>query len=101
MENTVSRRRQGEHREPSRFLRPEVAAILRRGRRARGWSFRVAGQRTGVAYGYLAMLEGGHRVPSVVVADALVESYGLTGADAEAVRSVALPGVGRDWQSRE
>jgi hypothetical protein len=31
----------------------------------------------------------------------LVESYGLTGTDAEAVRSVALVGVGRDWQSRE
>lgn len=101
MENTATRRpkseHRGEHREPSRFLPPEVAGVLRRGRRARGWSFRMAGKRTGVAFGYLHMLEAGTRVPSVVVAEALVEGYGLSGADAEALRSVALVGVGRDW----
>jgi hypothetical protein len=53
---------------------------------------------TGVSSSYLAMLEGGHRVPSTVVAEALIEGYDLTDAKAALVRSVALPHVGRDWR---
>jgi transcriptional regulator with XRE-family HTH domain len=88
------------YREPRRHLDPAVAALLHRARRARGWSYRLAGKRTGVAFGYLAMLEAGRRVPSVVVAEALIDSYKLTGADAEALRGVSLHGVGRDWHHR-
>jgi hypothetical protein len=51
----------------------------------------------GVAFGYLAMLEQGRRVPSTVVAEVLIEGYDLSDAEACLVRSVALPRVGRDW----
>jgi ribosome-binding protein aMBF1 (putative translation factor) len=87
------------HREARRYLDPEVAAILHQARRARGWSYRVAGKRTGLAFGYLAELEAGRRVPSIAAARVLIDAYELTGASAEAVLSVALVGVGRDWRS--
>jgi transcriptional regulator with XRE-family HTH domain len=57
----------------------------------------VAGNRTGVSFGYLCLLEHGKRVPSVVVAEALVETYGLTASEAALLRSVALEGVGRSF----
>jgi ribosome-binding protein aMBF1 (putative translation factor) len=101
VENRTETRPHGEqrvHREARRYLDPEVAAVLHRARRARGWSYRVAGRRMGVSYGYLAELEAGHRVPSTVVAEVLVDGYGLTDRSAALVRSVAIAGVGRDWR---
>jgi transcriptional regulator with XRE-family HTH domain len=61
----------------------------------------VAAEKLGVSFGYLAMLEGGHRVPSTVVAEVLIEGYRLTYDQADLLRSVALPEVGRDWRLGE
>lgn len=80
---------------PHRILDPDVAALLRQHRQARGWSYRLAQKRTGISYGYLANLEAGRRVPSVVVAETLISAYRIQGPDAAAVRAVALEGVGR------
>jgi hypothetical protein len=53
-----------------------------------------------VAFGYLCLLEHGKRVPSVAVAEALVETYGLTSSEAALLRSAALEGVGRSFDPR-
>jgi hypothetical protein len=83
-------------RSPHRHLSPEIAAIFRQARLARRWSYRWAFKETGVPFGYLCMLEGGKRVPSIVVAEVLIEGYGLTYVEADLVRSAALHDVGRD-----
>lgn len=83
-------------REAHRHLAPDIAESLRRARRGRGWSFRAAARATGVNAGYLCHLEHGRRVPSIVVAEALIKGYELTGGDAALLRSAALEGVGRD-----
>ena len=82
---------------PHRYLAPAIAESLTRARQRRGWSYREAARVTGVDGGYLCHLEHGRRVPSVLVVEALVEGYGLTGSDAENLRAVGLVGVGRDW----
>jgi hypothetical protein len=96
MENYFNDQPHGE-REGHRFLDPEVAEVLRAGRLSCGWSFRTAGKQLDIAHGYLCSLEHGQRVPSVVVAELLMEGYGLGDRDASLVRSIALVGVGRDW----
>jgi hypothetical protein len=48
----------------------------------------------------IGMLETGQRVPSVALAEVLIDGYRLDAGDAELLRSVALPGVGRDSQYR-
>ncbi|GAA4630067.1 hypothetical protein GCM10023196_053900 [Actinoallomurus vinaceus] len=99
MENTISARGRGErHHEPRRTLDSDTAAMLRRYRQARRWSYRRASKETGVAYGYLAELEAARRAPSTVVAETLIRAYRLNPADAGALRSEALSGVGRDWR---
>lgn len=50
-----------------------------------------------MAFGMIAMLEAATRTPSTVTAEALIETYRMTPDDAEALRSVALHGIGRDW----
>jgi hypothetical protein len=84
-------------RSPHRYLAPEVAESLRRARRRRGWSFRRAGRAIGVNPGYLCYLEQGRRVPSVVVAEALIDGLKLDRDEAADLRAVALYGVGRDF----
>ena len=59
--------------------------------------FRAAARQTGVDAGYLCHLEHGRRVPSIAVALALVEGYGLVGTDKALLEAHALYGVGRDW----
>lgn len=78
-------------------LDPDVAAMLRRYRTGRGWSYRRAGRETGVAFGMLAMMEAGTRAPSTVTAEALITTYRMTSSDAAVLRSAAVEGVGRDW----
>ena len=85
----------GEHR-ASNSLDPAVAKILARRRRELGWSLREAARRAGVSSGMVAMLEHGERAPSAALARELVLAYSLARADADALRSAALPGVGRD-----
>ena len=69
-------------REPHRYLDPEVASSLRKARLRRGWSLRTAARFTGVDAGYMCHLEHGRRVPSVVIAEALISGLKL-----DAVRS--------------
>ena len=88
----------GQH-EPHRYLDPEVASSLRKARLGRGWSFRTAARFTGVDAGYMCHLEHGRRVPSVVIAEALISGLKLNGFEAEQLRAVALSGVGRDFDA--
>jgi transcriptional regulator with XRE-family HTH domain len=74
-----------------------VASSLRKARLGRGWSFRTAARFTGVDAGYICHLEHGRRVPSVVIAEALISGLKLNGFEAEQLRAVALSGVGRDF----
>jgi len=75
---------------------PEAAAVLMNARRTRGWSVSEAARRSGVSRRMIGMLEGAQRRPSVSTAEALIDAYRLTGDDAETVRSIAIPLVGRD-----
>ena len=75
---------------------PEASAALRRGRLARGWNISEAARQSGVSRRMIGALEHGQRRPSESVAGALVTAYRLTGRDATAVWSIAIPLVGRD-----
>lgn len=55
-----------------------------------------AARETGVSRPMISQLERGQRRPSGSLAEALIAGYGMKGFDAEAVRSIALPLVGRD-----
>ncbi|HLQ54623.1 MAG TPA: helix-turn-helix transcriptional regulator [Streptosporangiaceae bacterium] len=79
-----------------RSLDPGVAAMLARARAELGWSYTETGWRTGISRRMLSMLEAGQRVPSVVLAEDLIEGYRLGDADTALLRAVALPNVGRD-----
>lgn len=79
-----------------RSLAPAVAAMLLRARIAWGWTQVEAAERCDVARRMIGMLEAGQRVPSRAMAEALITGYGLDSRDAELLRQVALPGVGRD-----
>jgi transcriptional regulator with XRE-family HTH domain len=72
-----------------------LAAVLRAARRSRGWSLREAARRVGVAHGTIVHLEQGRRAPSAYVAGQLADAYGLAAADAEWLRSEAIPGAGK------
>jgi len=75
---------------------PEAARVLRRARAARGWSVSEAARRSGVSRRMIGMMEAAQRRPSVSTAEALITAYRLTGDDAEAVWSIAIPLVGHD-----
>ena len=75
---------------------PDAARVLRNARRARGWTVSEAARRSGVSRRMIGMLEAAQRRPSVSTAEALIDAYRLTGDDAEAVWSIAIPFVGRD-----
>jgi len=75
---------------------PAAMAALRRGRLVRGWSMTAAARHSGVSRPMISQLESGRRRPSESVAEDLIAAYRLTGADAAAVRGIAIPLVGRD-----
>jgi DNA-binding XRE family transcriptional regulator len=75
---------------------PHAAAVLRRARAARGWTFSEAARRSGVSRRMIGLLEAAQRRPSISTAVALIAAYRLTGDDAEAIRLIALPLVGHD-----
>ena len=75
---------------------PYAAAVLRKGRAARGWSVSEAARQSGVSRRMIGMLEDGERRPSESTAQALIGAYRLTGQRADAVRDIAVPYVGRD-----
>jgi transcriptional regulator with XRE-family HTH domain len=78
-----------------RTLDPNVAGMLAWRRIELGWTYSQAAQRTGVSRRMLALLEAGERVPSTVLAAALIDGYRLDVRDADLLWSVALPNVGR------
>jgi transcriptional regulator with XRE-family HTH domain len=88
----VERDRDGRHLPPAGF-----GGVLRAARLARGWSYRVAADRIGISFGFLAELERGNRCPSESVAWLLVDRLGLSGGAAAAVCAAAVPDAGRDW----
>ena len=97
MENAPgSRPLENGRRDGHRDLPRDVADALRHARRARGWSIRAAARHLGVAASMIHALEHARRRPSVVMAETLIDGYGMTPADARRLRAVALPGVGRD-----
>ncbi len=79
-----------------RSCNPRGAAALRGGRLSRGWSIQEAGRQTGVSRRMIGMLEAAQRRPSTSTAETLIGAYGLTGEQANDVRSIALADVGRD-----
>jgi transcriptional regulator with XRE-family HTH domain len=80
---------------PRRVITPDVAAMLARARRSRGWSLREAARRAGVAPGTIVHLEAARRAPSAIVAADIIEAYGLAYADAELLRGAAVTDAGR------
>jgi transcriptional regulator with XRE-family HTH domain len=80
-----------------RDLDRRVASVLHQARWRHGWSVRVAGERLGLSFSYISMLENAQRVPSVVVAEWLIAGYHLAPTEAELLRSVSLRGVGKDF----
>jgi DNA-binding XRE family transcriptional regulator len=84
----------GRSRHAHRRLDPAVARMLVRERIARGWSQQEAARWVGMSRRYLGYLEAGERVPSTLMADALIRGYELDREDARLLRSVALSNVG-------
>ena len=99
MQDDVSPRRPHDppwrSRHAHRSLDPAVARMLAGARHGRGWTQYTAAAALGVSRRMIGMLEAGQRVPSVVMAEDLIGGYGLGVAEAELLRSVALPDVGR------
>jgi transcriptional regulator with XRE-family HTH domain len=69
----------------------ELGAKLKAARCRRGWSLRVAGQRVGIAHGYLALLESGVRAPRLAVADRLIEELRLSDDVADRLLAATAP----------
>ena len=82
-------------------LPPGLGAALAIGRRRSGMSYRVAGARLGIAYGYLCELEHGRRRPSRVVAELLIQGYQLDAATSAWLLSEASSTTGRCSPYRE
>jgi transcriptional regulator with XRE-family HTH domain len=80
---------------PRRVITPDVAAMLAAARRGRGWSLREAARRAGVSPGTIVHLEAARRAPSIIVAEDIIEAYGLPPADAARLRSAAVTDAGR------
>lgn len=100
MQDVVSPRRPHDppwrSRTAHRNLDPAVAAMLAQARTDRGWNKMRAAARTGVSRRMIGMLEAGQRVPSVVLAETLIDGYELSYTEATLLRSVALRYVSRD-----
>jgi len=75
---------------------PGAMRALRDARLRQGWSIARAAAECGVSRPHLSLLERGLRRPSESVAAAIVAGYGMTLAEADAVRAIALAYVGRD-----
>jgi transcriptional regulator with XRE-family HTH domain len=80
---------------PRRAVPPDVAAMLAEARRNRGWSIREAARRAGVTPGTIVHLEAARRAPSIIVAEDIIEAYGLPPRDAARLRNAAVTDAGR------
>jgi len=81
------------------YLSASAAAELRNARRRQGLSLRALEARTGIAYGYLGMLERGQRAPSVEVARLLAPALRLEPDAAARLMAEAVPDAGRSWRA--
>jgi len=79
-----------------RNLPPDVAELLRSARSGHGWTKSEAERRTGVSRRMITLLERGERYPSSTLAEDLIDGYELNPWDADRLREIALPNVGRD-----
>ena len=83
-----------------RELTPETGAVLRRARKARGWTLAKASEEAGISLAYLSQIERAVRCPSVTVAGALAKGYQLSRDDTIALMSEAVRNAGRDKPSK-
>jgi hypothetical protein len=96
MENGRPREGHGEH--PGRHYPPDdFGPTLAAGRARASLGLRQAARAADISLGYWCLLEHGERSPSESVAELVVATLNLTGADAAAVRDAAVTGVGRDY----
>ena len=78
-----------------------TARALARARLERNWSYRDAAEATGVSPSHLWALEHARRAPSLTVAAAIINAYGLKGALADALTAQAVDDAGRDWRPEQ
>jgi transcriptional regulator with XRE-family HTH domain len=79
-----------------RSLPPDVAAMLRQARLARGWTKSAAAGYTRVSRRMLTLLEQGQRRPSIVLAESLAQAYRLDPEDSARLMQAAVHNAGRD-----
>lgn len=77
-------------------LTPRTATALRGARTAAGLGRGRAARLAGISPSYLDKLEHGERAPSTAVAEALIIALNLPPDIAYALRTEAIPDVGRD-----
>jgi len=75
---------------------PAAAAALLRARRRLGWSKSEASRRTGVSRRMILALEQAERRPSLSLARALADGYGLSPGDTALICANATESAGRD-----
>jgi transcriptional regulator with XRE-family HTH domain len=81
-------------------LAPELAAALRRARKARFRTVGAAARAAGMSRSHLSRMENGTRCPSTVIAWALIDRLGLEPGLALELLAVARPDAGRSHPSR-
>lgn len=81
---------------PRRGGDPKAGEVIRARRQRLRWSIEYAAARAGCSTGMWSQLENAKRRPSVVMAEAVADALGLSGADLDAVMAAGLEGVGRD-----
>lgn len=79
-----------------RNLPPDVAEMLHMARLGHGWTKSEAERRTGISRRMITLLERGERYPSQTLAEDLIDGYRLGELNADRLRGIALPNVGRD-----
>lgn len=99
MDDAVSPRRPHDppwrSRTAHRHLNADVAQMLADARARYGWPVAEAAARIGISARMVRYLEAGQRVPSTSVAEGIISAYEFDDVDAELLRSVSLPNVGR------
>jgi transcriptional regulator with XRE-family HTH domain len=76
----------------------DLGGKLREARNECGGTIHEAARRAGISSGMLSYLEHGLRAPGTVVAERLMEVYGLWDRVAEALLEAAIPDRGKAWR---
>jgi len=85
---------------PHRTLSQSTGAMLRRARKAKGWTLEQAAQEVGCHFSHLSHLERATRAPSRALALDLIYAYDLKGELGHALMAESIPAVGKDKPSR-